>query len=85
MARESPRLHVRRSQRPGIANDAHRLGAARGLKASLTLPEVTGLPADSGPSPFREDKQYAGIPHKQPRLEPCGRVPIYSARASVDL
>ena len=46
MARESPSLHVRRSQRPGVANDAHRLGAARGLKASLTLPEVTGLPTD---------------------------------------
>ena len=83
--RKSHPLHVRRSQRPGIANDAHRLGAARGLKASLTLPEVTGLPTDSGSSPCREDKQYAGISHKQPRLEPCGRVPIYSARASVDL
>lgn len=46
MARESPSLHVRRSQRPGVANDARRLGAARG--ATRKVRDVCSHRATSG-------------------------------------
>lgn len=46
MARESPPLDVRRSQHPSVANDVHRLGAAR--RAMRKVRDVCAHRATSG-------------------------------------